>query len=37
MIEIITFNKFLDEIYTLDELKFYLHVRNIIFDGPQLD
>jgi len=37
MMECITFMKFLNEEYATDELKFYLHSRNILFEGPQLD
>ena len=32
--EVITFKEFLGEISTNDEVLFYLHCRNLLFDGP---
>lgn len=35
--DFLTFKEFLSESLTNDELFFYLHFRNLIFQGPQLN
>ena len=32
----ITFKEFLDEVHTKDELLYFLHCRNLLFQGPQI-